>query len=191
MRACSAASSPGSTANASSAAPTSSAAPRAGTVACGAAIPTAERSSMTCSYCRANRPAATHSGRPLTPADALQVQRVHPAFRAPRQQVAQFGGETVGGQGRAQGVRPRVRTVLDVAREQFPDDAVLLGPGDQARWRITLALRGQPQHGERVGVHRAHQRLTHGGAARRSRYATTAALRSGHRASARPTGRNR
>ena len=45
----SAASRSGSAANASSAAPTSSAAPSAGTVACGAAIPTADRSSMTCS----------------------------------------------------------------------------------------------------------------------------------------------
>ena len=45
----SAGSSSASVANASRAAPISSAAPRAGTVACGAAIPTAERSSMTCS----------------------------------------------------------------------------------------------------------------------------------------------
>ena len=39
-------------------------APSAGTVACGAAVPTAARSSITCSYCWAKRPAATHSGRP-------------------------------------------------------------------------------------------------------------------------------
>ena len=64
IRARSAASSSGSAANASRAAPTSSAAPTAGVVACGAAVPTAARSSITCSYLRANWPAAAHSGRP-------------------------------------------------------------------------------------------------------------------------------
>ena len=62
-RARSAASNSGSSANASNAAPTSSAAPSAGAVACGAAVPTAARSNVTCSYCRANWPAAVHSGR--------------------------------------------------------------------------------------------------------------------------------
>nr|CRL81042.1 hypothetical protein CPGR_04256 [Mycolicibacter nonchromogenicus] len=41
----------GSVANASSAAPTNSAAPSAGVVAWGAAVPTAARNSITCSYC--------------------------------------------------------------------------------------------------------------------------------------------
>ena len=59
----SAASNSGSTAKASNAAPTNSEAPSAGAVACGAAVPTAARSSSTCSYCRANWPAAVHSGR--------------------------------------------------------------------------------------------------------------------------------
>ena len=93
---------------------------------------------------------------------------IHAAFGAARQQVAQFGGETDGAQ-RRRAAAPAMRRdapVLDVAREQVPDDAVLLGAGDQARWRITLALCGQPQHRERVGVHRAHQRLTHGNPAR-------------------------
>ena len=36
----------------------------AGAVACGAAVPTAARNNITCSYWRANSPAAAHSGRP-------------------------------------------------------------------------------------------------------------------------------
>ena len=51
--------------------------------------------------------------------------------------------------------------VLEVAREQFADDAVLLGAGDQPRRRVAVALGGQPQHRERVRVHGADQRLAH------------------------------
>ena len=53
----------------------------------------------------------------------------------------------------------RVVAVLEVTREQFADDAVLLGAGDQPRRRVTIALGSQPKHRERVRVHRAHERL--------------------------------
>jgi len=89
----------------------------------------------------------------------LQRKGIHAAFGAARQQIAQFVGEADGAQRGSQlgwpGHRRRV-AVLQVAREQFADDAVLLGAGDQPRWRVAVALRRQPQHRECVGVHGAH-----------------------------------
>ena len=102
------------------------------------------------------------------PADALQRDGVHAAFGAAGQQVAQLGGEADGGKRRAQLRRPGDRgivAVLEVAGQQFADDAVLLGACDEPRRRVAVALRGQTQHRERVGVHGAHQRFAHHGAA--------------------------
>ena len=162
IRARSAASSSGSAANASRAAPTSSAAPTAGVVACGAAVPTAARSSITCSYLRANWPAAAHSGRPDRSAQPFQLLGVDAAFGAPGQQLAQLGGKPRGAQGGPQLSGPRCRrigTVLQLAGEQFGDGRILFCAGDQPGRRTAGALRRQPQHGERVAVHAAHQRL--------------------------------
>ena len=95
--------------------------------------------------------------------DAAQVRRIDAAFGAARQQVPQFRGEPGGGQRRPQVRRPvdtGVVAVLEVTGQQLADDAVLLGAGDQPRRRVTGTLGGLPQHGERVGVQRAHQRLT-------------------------------
>ena len=111
------------------------------------------------------------------PADALQRNRIHAALGAAGQQVTQFGGEPDGAQRRPQlaTARPTAAsvTVLEVAGQQFANDAVLLGTGDQPRRRITVALGGQPQHRERVGVHRAHQRLAHRRRGRRRAAART------------------
>ncbi|SKS97199.1 Uncharacterised protein [Mycobacteroides abscessus subsp. abscessus] len=87
MRSRSAARIPGSTAKVSSADPTNSAAPSAGTVACGAAMPTADRSSMTSSYSRARPATAIHSGRlcrrPIARSSRASTPRsVHRAMRS-------------------------------------------------------------------------------------------------------------
>ena len=165
----SAASSSGSVANASRAAPTSSAAPSAGTVACGAAVPTAARSSITCSYCWAKRPAAAHSGRPdnrpmrcscggSTPRSAQRARRSRSSVAKP----------AVPSAGRSCSRPPRQRAVpvLEVTGQQLADDAVLLGAGDQPRRRIAGPRGRLAQHRERITVHRAHQRLAHHGTAR-------------------------
>ena len=101
---------------------------------------------------------------------------IHAAFGAAGQQVAQFGGEPDGAQRGPQLRGPRdggAVAVLEVAREQFADDAVLLGAGDQPRRRIAVALGGEPQHRERVGVHGADQRLANDGATCRAAAAPT------------------
>lgn len=105
---------------------------------------------------------------PLRPAcqspDALQRSGIDSTLAAARQQVAKFGGKTHGAERRSKPRRPtnrRIVTVLDVTGEQLADDAVLLGAGDQPRRWGPVALRGEPQHRERVRMHRAHQRLAH------------------------------
>ena len=105
-------------------------------------------------------------GQPLgsarTPPDALKLNRIHTAFGAACQQVTQFGGEPDSAQRGPQLRRPchgGPVAVFEVPCEQFADDAVLLGAGDQPRRRITLALRGETQHCECVRVHRADQRF--------------------------------
>ena len=60
----------------------------------------------------------------------------------------------------------RIRSVFEVAGQQFPDDGVLFGAGDQARRGIAGALGGPPQDRVGVAVHGADQRLTDRGAAR-------------------------
>ena len=102
--------------------------------------------------------------RPARRPRRCSATRVDAAFGAAGQQVAQFGGEPGGAQRGPQLRRPSDRcgvAVLEVTGQQFADDAVLLGAGDQPRRRIAVALRGQPQHRERVAVHGAHQRLAH------------------------------
>ena len=110
-------------------------------------------------------PAGGHPlGAPGPPPDALQLKRIHSAFGAACQQVAQFGGEPDGQKRRPQLCRPadrRVVTVLEVTGQQFADDAVLLGAGDQPRRRIPVAPRRLTEHREGVGVHRPDQRLAH------------------------------
>ena len=100
------------------------------------------------------------------PADALQRNRIHAAFGAAGQQVAQLVGETDCAQRRAQLTRPGdcgAVAVFEVACQQLADDAVLLGGGDQPRRRIPVAPSGKPQHCEGVRVHRADQWLTDDG----------------------------
>ena len=101
------------------------------------------------------------------PADALQRNGIHAAFGAAGQQVAQLGGEPDGAQRRPQLAGPGdcgAVAVLEIAREQLADDAVLLGGGDQPRRRIPVALGGEPQHREGVRVHRADERFANDGA---------------------------
>ena len=105
-------------------------------------------------------------GQPLgsvgAPSDALQLNRIHPAFGAARQQIAQLGGESDGAQRGPQLRGPRHGgpvTVFEVPGEKFADDAVLLGAGDQSRRRVTLALRRQTQDRERIRMHGADQRF--------------------------------
>ena len=110
-------------------------------------------------------------GQPLRtagqPADALQRKGIHATLGAAGQQVTQLGGEPDGAQRGPQLAGPGdggVVAVLEIAREQLADDAVLLGGGDQPRRRITVALGGEPQHREGVRVHRADERFAHDGA---------------------------
>ena len=59
-----------------------------------------------------------------------------------------------------------VRSVFEVSGQQFPDDGVLFGAGDQPRRGIAGALGGPPQDRVGVAVHGADQRLADRGAAR-------------------------
>ena len=97
---------------------------------------------------------------PVQPPDALQFDRIDVPLRAAGHQVAEFGCETGRRQRRAQFPRPAVSPVVEISGEQFTDDAVLLGTGDQPGWRIAGPFGGFAKHGERVGVHRTNQRLT-------------------------------
>ena len=57
-----------------------------------------------------------------------------------------------------------VRSVFEVAGQQFADDGVLFGAGDQPRRGIAGALGGPPQDRIGVAVHGADQRLADRGA---------------------------
>ena len=82
-----------------------------------------------------------------TPRSAQRANRSRSSVANP----ASSAGRSSRGQARG--------TVLEVTGEQFPDDAVLLGAGDQPRRRIPGALGGLAQHREGVAVHRTHQRF--------------------------------
>ena len=134
----------------------------AGMVACGAAIPAAARSSITCSYCWANRPAATHSGCPLSrpirsscgPSTPRSLQR-DMRSRSP------VANPTVVNAGRNDSghITTAFGPSAEIAGEEFSNDPVLLGARDQPWRRTAVALRRQSQHRERVRVHGAHKRL--------------------------------
>ena len=112
-----------------------------------------------------SEPARGHPLRAAVPtADALQLKGIDAPLGAASQQVAQLGGEPHGEQRLPQLGRPdhrRVVAVFEVARQQFPDDAVLLRAGDQPRRRIPVAPSRLAEHREGVRVHRADERLTH------------------------------
>ena len=187
IRSRSAASNSGSTANASSAAPTSSAAPSAGAVACGAAVP--DRRAQ--QHHLLVLPGELAGGDPFRP-PAPRPSRCSSAGSTPRsaQRASRFRssvGEAGGAQRGPQLRRPSrrgARPVLEVAGQQFPDDGVLFGAGDQPRRRIAGAFGGPPQDRVRVAVHGPHQRLADGGpaaaAARERSNAVVNALRLGH-----------
>ena len=108
-------------------------------------------------------------GTPAPTAQPLQLLRVHTAFGAAGQQASQFGGETRGAQGGPEVGRPCgqcVRPVFEIAGQQFPDNGVLFGAGDEPRGRIAGTLGGPPQDRVCVAVHGPHQRLPNRGPAR-------------------------
>ena len=98
---------------------------------------------------------------PGSPADALEFVGVHTALGAASQQVTQFSCEPDRAQRGPQLARPAVRAVVEITGEQFADDTVLFGAGDQTRRWISGAGRGIAQHPEGVAVHRTHQRFAH------------------------------
>lgn len=89
----------------------------------------------------------------------LQLLGIDATFGTARQEISQLGGEPGGAERRPQLGWPEQCTVFDITFEQFPDDAVLLGTGDQPRRRVTGTLGRQPQHREGVGVQGAHHGL--------------------------------
>ena len=104
-------------------------------------------------------------GHPLAapgqPPDALQLDRIDTALRTPGHQVAQFGGEPDRGERGPQFARPGMRAVVEITGEQFTDDPVLLGSGDQPRRWISGARGRIAQYPEGVAVHRTDQGFAH------------------------------
>ena len=106
----------------------------------------------------AGEPGGAHPLRvPGSPADALEFIGIDATLGAAGHQVAQFGGESDRVQRGPQLQRPARRPVGEITGEEFADDTVLLGAGDQPRRWISRARGRVAQHPEGVTVHRPHQ----------------------------------
>ena len=95
-------------------------------------------------------------------AELDQVLRPEPTLGGTKHEVAKFFGEPGDGERGPEAVGPVVGLVLDVPGEQLADDGVLLRPVQETRpWHVTHEG-VQAEHGEGVGVDRAHEGLANG-----------------------------
>ncbi len=78
----------------------------------------------------------------ITPlAQCDEVFGTEPALAGTQHQIAQFDGESGHAERRPESLGPHGGTVVDVAAEQFAQDRVLFGAGDQSRRRVAMCCR--------------------------------------------------